>query len=571
MAVRQQVEAWSARPGYRVLLRQDGPLGRPLLWVPLVPGGPRVNEASEQAVTYSNLTVNTGLATASGGFYDFNGTNSAVTFTNPRDPLTPTSTLASTTPVTLTWLQRYDTQSNSYPFVWSIYFSSITSFVCFQAPSDGSYHFVAGVAGSNTPSFSSGHGAPVVGRVNRYVLTAANGLGATSGFVMWRDGVRFTSPGTIATADGLTGSSKIGGRSSDSTFNWSGVIADAGIFAGIASDAAIEQFFDRPYDGLYQPRRTAVPVSAGGTPRSETASLSVAVQQARNATSSVAAAIQAGRTASASVAAAVQLGRTATASAAAAVQAPRTATASVATAVQDAHTASAALAAAVQRGVTATASIAAALQAARTATASASAAVQESHTATASVTAYVQAGQTVSASLSAAVQAARTAQASVAAAVQAPHTAQASLATAIAEARSVTTSLAAAVQQARSTSASISAQIQAGTTVVAQINAAILEARTASASIAAAVAVARSASASLAAAVAVSATLTAAIQAAVLRARSATAAVAAYISTPGDHTIAPRLYLVDAQDRAYLIDPEDRTYIVPASDRSSAA
>ena len=71
MAVREQVGTWAARPGYRVLLRQDGPLGRPLLWVPLVPGGPRVNEVSEQALTYSNLTVNTGIAGNGGGFYDF--------------------------------------------------------------------------------------------------------------------------------------------------------------------------------------------------------------------------------------------------------------------------------------------------------------------------------------------------------------------------------------------------------------------------------------------------------------------------------------------------------------------
>ena len=414
-----------------------------------------------------------------------------------------------------------------------------------------------------TSSFSAG---------DRHVIGMRLTAGASNTtWSHWRNGVQLNA---AADTTALTAGSAphIGGVSGSTN----AARSDIGIplhinWSRALSDTEMRDVMLAVWQRMLAPRRIWVPVSAGATPRSATASLSVAVQQARTATSSVAAAIQAGRTASASVAAAVQLGRTATASAAAAVQAPRTATASVATAVQDAHTASAALAAAVQRGVTATASIAAALQAARTATASASAAVQESHTATASVTAYVQAGQTVSASLSAAVQAARTAQASVAAAVQAPHTAQASLATAIAEARSVTTSLAAAVQQARSTSASISAQIQAGTTVVAQINAAILEARTASASIAAAVAVARSASASLAAAVAVSATLTAAIQAAVLRARSATAAVAAYISTPGDHTIAPRLYLVDAQDRAYLIDPEDRTYIVPASDRSSAA
>lgn len=571
MAVREQMGAWAARPGYRVLLRQDGPLGRPLLWVPLVPGGPRVNEVSEQALTYSNLTVNTGIVGNGGGFYDFNGTNSAVTFTNPRDPLTPTTTLASTTPVTLTWLQRYDTQSNSYPFVWSIYFSSITSFVCFQAPSAGSYHFVAGVAGSNTPSFSSGHGAPVVGRVNRYVLTAANGLGATSGFVMWRDGVRFTSPGTIATSDGLTGSSKIGGRSSDSTFNWSGVIADAGIFAGIPSDAAIEQFFDRPYDGLYQPQRIVVPVSAGGVTNTLTASLSAAVQASRAATASIAAAVQEQRSAAASAAAAVQHARTTDAALAAAVRQDRTASASVAAAILQARTVAADLAAAVQQARTASTSAAAAVQAARSATASGSAAVQAGASATASISAQVQAGSTASASLDAAVQAARAATAALASAVQTPRTAQASIASAVAAAASVTASLATAVREARSAGASISAQVQAGTTIVAQVQAAIRDARAASAAIAAAVAAARTTSAAIAAAVAEQRSISATLAAAVRAGRLATAAVSAYVSAPGDHTISPRLYLVDPQDRAYLIDPEDRTYIVPASSRSTAA
>lgn len=325
------------------------------------------------------------------------------------------------------------------------------------------------------------------------------------------------------------------------------------------------------YYSVFRSRRRVRPLFAGATPRTATASLAAAVQAARTATASIAAAIQTSRTATASAAAAVQVSRTASASAAIAVQAGRTATASVATAVQAAHTATASLAAAVQRGVTASASLATAVQAARSATASVAAAVQAPHTATASLTAYVQAGSSVTASLSAAVQAARTAQASVSLAVRADRSAQASLAAAIATAQSVTASLSAGVQQARSANASISAQIQAGTTIVALLAAAIREARAASASISAAVAVARSASASLSAAVAVQRSLSALFGAAAQVGRSATASLSAYVSAPGDHTISPRLYLVDPQDRSYLIDPEDRTYIVPASSRSTAA
>lgn len=355
---------------------------------------------------------------------------------------------------------------------------------------------------------------------------------------------------------------------------FSGLIFEAHVLPYAASDGWMAEATRSPIallNAIYKPRRIWVPVSAGGTPKSITASLSAAVQAGRTATASIAAAVQAGRTATASAAAAVQAGRTATASAAAAVQDARTSTASVATAIRDARTATASVAAAVQRGQTATASIAAAVQAAHTATASAAAAVQAPQTATASLTTYVQAGQTVSASLSAAVQVARAAQASIAAAVQTPRSAQASIATAVAQASTVTASLAAGIREARSASASISAQIQAGTTVVAQIQAAIREARAATASIAAAVAVARTASASLSTAVAVQRSLFALFQGAVQVGRTVGASVAAYISTPGSHTVSPRLYLVDPQDRAYLIDPEDRTYIVPASSRSTTA
>lgn len=327
------------------------------------------------------------------------------------------------------------------------------------------------------------------------------------------------------------------------------------------------------YAELFAPRIEEVfePPGGAATPKTATASLAAAIQAALSATASIAAAVQASRTASASAAAAVQASHTATASATAAVQQSRTATSSVAAAIQAARSATASIAAAVQQGQTASASIAAAVQAARTATASASAAVQAPHTATASVNAYVQAGSTVTASLSAAVQAARSAQASLAAAVQTPRTAQASLAAAVAQAHTVSASLAAGVQAARSASASLSAQVQAGTTVVALLSAAIREARAASASIAAAVAVARTASASLSTAIAVQRSLTALFQGAVQVRRTASATLAAYISTPGDHTISPRLYLVDPQDRSFLIDPEDRTYIVPASSRSTTA
>lgn len=328
------------------------------------------------------------------------------------------------------------------------------------------------------------------------------------------------------------------------------------------------------YAELFAPQVEEVfePIGGGATPITVTSSLSAAVQVARTATASIAAAVQAAQTASASASVAVQTERTETASASAAVQASHTSTTSVATAVQAARSATASVAAAVQDAKTASASIAAALQLARTATSSAAAAVQDSHTATASITAYVQAGNSAVASLSAAVQAARTASASIAGAIQTDRSASASLAAAIATARTASASLAAGIQAARSASASISAQVQAGTTVVAQINAAIQQAVTAQASIAAAVSIARTASASLATAVAVQQALTAMFQTAVQRGRTATASLAAYVSLgAAGHTVSPRLYLVDAENRNYLVDPEDRTYIVPPSSRSTPA
>ena len=354
-----------------------------------------------------------------------------------------------------------------------------------------------------------------------------------------------------------------------------GTLFGAAFFCGVSQvpSPAMAQWLTTAtgYYSIFRTRRRGRPQSAGATPRTATASLAAAVQAARTAAASLAAAVQVSHTASASAAAAVQVARSASASGSVAVQQSRSATASVAAAIQAVRTATASIAAAVQRGQAAAASLDAAVQSARSASASADVAVRAPMTATASLTAYVQAGSTVTASLSAAVQAARSAQASLAAAVQTPRTAQASLAAAVAQAHTVSASLAAGVREARTASASLSAQVQAGTTVVALLSAAVREARAASASIAAAVAVARTASASLSTAIAVQRSLTALFQGAVQAGRTASASLSAYISTPGSHTISPRLYLVDPQDRAYLIDPEDRTYIVPASSRSTAA
>jgi hypothetical protein len=158
-----------------------------------------------------------------------------------------------------------------------------------------------------------------------------------------------------------------------------------------------------------------------------------------------------------------------------ATETPRTETTTVSLAIQAARSASASMGLAVQAPQSSTTSIDLAVRAARSAAADLTTAVQKAGAASALVQLAVQASsqqttganlvvqqaQSAAAGLDLAVQQAQTASAGVGMAVQGGQSAVASLSAAVQLARSASASLALAVQEARSASASVSLQVQA--------------------------------------------------------------------------------------------------------------
>lgn len=224
-----------------------------------------------------------------------------------------------------------------------------------------------------------------------------------------------------------------------------------------------------------------------------------------------------GTQATASLAIAIQQARSAAASAGIAIQAPHSATASASAAVLQVQAAQASLQAAVQQAQQATTSVSVAAQAAGATSASLQAAIQQARSATSSLNAYLQAGSSMVADVDLAVQQGRAA------------TASASIAARVQQALAADLSLAA--RQARSAAASLSMSIQGATatTVTAGLNVAVQELLTAAVGVNMALQTMRTASAALSAYLIMRRTVSAAMSTAAQATRSGTAGLSLYV------------------------------------------
>lgn len=224
------------------------------------------------------------------------------------------------------------------------------------------------------------------------------------------------------------------------------------------------------------PTFTADP-SIGGSTKTLTASLSVAIQAARTLTASIGTAIQDSRTATASVGTVIQLARTATSVLDIALLQAKTLTASVDVGVQISRTVAH--------------DISAAIQISRTATLSADLAISRALTAVASVDSAVQEGKNVTSVVSTAILEVRTAISAIDTAVQTSRTAVTTIGTIVQLNLLNTASIDLALREAKSISASIDMMVQAAFEVSTMLQIAIQQAKTVSASIGLAVSQAR--------------------------------------------------------------------------------
>jgi hypothetical protein len=124
---------WTAQPQSPPRLASSGIAQRLIYWTSLHPGARwgttdlvSGTEMGRNGVIGSSLVAGERL-------HDFNSTN--FTFATP-------ARLTTTRPFAITWLQKPGTQTNAYPFPFSLHIGGSDHFAVFQSPSDSSYSFV---------------------------------------------------------------------------------------------------------------------------------------------------------------------------------------------------------------------------------------------------------------------------------------------------------------------------------------------------------------------------------------------------------------------------------------------
>lgn len=293
-------------------------------------------------------------------------------------------------------------------------------------------------------------------------------------------------------------------------------------------------------------------VSAGGS-LSLTASLSVAIQQARTLTASLSAAVQAPRTTSAVADAAVQAARTTQVSLDTAVQTAASAVASLQTAVQAAGLQTASINGALQLARSATVALDLAVQAHLSATASVNLQVQAAASATASLNLQIQAGSSASVSLGMAVLQSALSAVGLDLAVLRVGSQTAGISAALQAARSAAAAIDVAIQTVRSASASVNLQVQDGISALASIDVAVRQAQSAVAGVQLAIVQTATASASLDVVAMLQRAVSAALGGAVSAARIASAGLSFYVDDGGVIVITGpiRLLAIISQEIAF--------------------
>jgi hypothetical protein len=247
---------WTAQPQSPPRLASSGIAQRLIYWTSLHPGARWGTTDLVSRREMGRNAVGGSAMVAGQRLHDFlGGTN--FTFDTPAK-------LQSGRPFAVTWLQKPGTQTNAYPFPFSLHIGGSDHFAVFQSPSDSSYSFIIGRLGSSAISFASAVGLMTSGTVDRYLVTSSGGplSGTASDWTLWRNGERLTAGGNIATGADSGSGGKIGANLGG-TYPYTGQLGDFGLFDGVPPPGEIREFFRNPH-GVYAPRRGFVFLAASG-------------------------------------------------------------------------------------------------------------------------------------------------------------------------------------------------------------------------------------------------------------------------------------------------------------------
>ncbi len=245
-----------AQPQTAPSLRRDGLLRRAAAWMPLHPDWGMRDMVSGRALPRSSLAAS-GAVRANAWLTGL-ASGSSLTFDSPAG-------LTTSTPFWITWLQQPGIQSSTYPHVASILIGGTDYFAVFGSGSDSAYAFVVGRLGSTAISFSSAVGLLSTGSVDRFLLTSSGGpTSATPGhWTLWRNGVRLSAGGNIATAEDSGSGGRIGNKIAGA-YQYVGLLGDLGIGFGTPTEREILDYMHDPYGVAYARPRGVVFVGASG-------------------------------------------------------------------------------------------------------------------------------------------------------------------------------------------------------------------------------------------------------------------------------------------------------------------
>lgn len=219
--------------------------------------------AAEQLGTRTGLEAY--LPSQAGAIHHLFGTSNFVDF-----PTVP-SAIGSTTPFTVAWTQEPRSTSGFATPLAVNFGSGTNSFAIYQSQSDATYVFVVGPRGTGggnsfVPSFNS-VGNLVDNQLDRFVLQVINGSQSSGvvDYVLWRNGVRFTTASTATFGSHTSAIFRVGARETGAD-PFEGLIGDLRMWSRVLSDgeAEAESTLPEAY-ALYAPQRIWVPaVVAGG-------------------------------------------------------------------------------------------------------------------------------------------------------------------------------------------------------------------------------------------------------------------------------------------------------------------
>jgi hypothetical protein len=192
------------------------------------------------------------------GSYPLFSSGNYVDFTNPPG-------VSGTTPITIAWTQDPRAHASySCLLAWKPT-GATNQFLIYQSSTDSNYAMAIGPR-SFAAQFSPSTGLVTDFRLDHFAVTLLAGTESSTAtdYVLWRNGVRFTTASTIAFSGGTSNVFRVGAMS-DGSDPFEGLIGNFHIWNRVLTDSEAQEWTRNPFITRAPRRRTLWEAAAGGT------------------------------------------------------------------------------------------------------------------------------------------------------------------------------------------------------------------------------------------------------------------------------------------------------------------